>query len=119
MGIPLAANWDYNHRSIMNTAMRKVLLFSFLMAALATMIESSVRAQAPAPAKPAPTPQATSPTPAPPRTTPNTGAPAPRRTAATSTAGRGGLAITATTPKGATLNAVHVELIGATDREGD
>jgi hypothetical protein len=94
--------------------MRTLLLLSFLLAVL----ESGVRAQAPgAPAqpKPAPTPPKAG---APSTQAPPPNATTPRRTPAPA-AGRSGLAITVTSPQGATLSSVHIELMGPADRKTD
>jgi hypothetical protein len=98
--------------------MRNVLLLSFL---LAGVIEWSAQAQAPptqTQPKPAPTPP-TGGAPAtqtpPPKTTPPT---APRRAPAPANS-RSGMAITATSPQGATLSGVRVELMGPTQRGGE
>jgi len=104
--------------------MRTALLLSFFL------IASQATAQTPATQKPAPTPPpktATPPTqpapaqpaPAQPRTTPPATTPpatttTPRRPAATTT--RGGIAITATSPQGATLAGVRVSISGPTER---
>ena len=94
--------------------MRNVLLFSYL---LSGVIVTGVQAQTPAPAqqKPAPAP-APAPAAQPPAKTPAaTGT--PRRAAPVAT--RSGMAITATTPQGATISGVHVALMGPTERSGD
>src|SRR5262245_10834570 len=102
--------------------MRIALLLSFILAV------SQVSAQTPSTQKPAQTPAPppktatppAQPAPAPPKTTtPAKPAPAPsttpqtRRPAATT---RGGIAITATSPQGATLPGVRVTISGATER---
>jgi hypothetical protein len=103
--------------------MRIALLLSFLL------IASQVRAQTPTTQKPAPAPPPktatppTQPAPAQPRTTPPATTPpattppataTPRRPAASTT--RGGIAITATSPQGATLAGVRVSISGPTER---
>jgi len=103
--------------------MRTVLLLSFLLAGVTW---SGARAQAPpasAQPKPAPTPPkagAPSTQAPPPKTTPpSTAPPAQRRAPPAPTTARGGLAITVTSPQGATLSGVHVEVTGPTDRNAD
>lgn len=92
--------------------MRNVLLISCLLAG-GLVADSHAQAPAtPAPQKPAPAP-ATPTTQAPPKTTP-----APRR-AAPPAGARAGMAITVTTPQGATITGVHVALMGPTERGGD
>lgn len=101
--------------------MRIVLLLSFVL------VVGQAGAQTPTTQKPAPAPQpktgtatsapaqtppATTPAPTPRPATPATSA--PRRAAAPTT--RGGIAITATSPQGATLPGVHVQLSGPTER---
>jgi hypothetical protein len=88
--------------------MRTPFLLSFIV-----MSVVSVSAQAPAtPAKP---PQGAEPKPAP--TTPPATAPAqPRRAPAAS---RGGITITTTDPRGATLAGIRVSISGATTRSGE
>jgi hypothetical protein len=92
-------------------SMRNVLLISCL---LAGVVVSGLHAQAPAtppPQKPAPAPGAPA-TPPPAKTTPP-----PRRAAPVAT--RSGMAITVTTPQGATIEGVHVSMMGPTERSGD
>ena len=113
-GIPLAAVWDYTYRSHDNAGMRNVLLISCL---LAGVVVTGIQAQAPAPApqKPAPAPATAPPaTQTPAKTTP---APPPRRTAPATS--RAGMAITVTTPQGATISGVQVNLMGPTERGGE
>ena len=95
--------------------MRNVLLISCL---LAGVVVSGVHAQAPA------TPGATKARAVRPHRAPTTQAPAedappplaaPRRRPAA----RAGMAITVTTPQGATISGVHVALMGPTERGGD
>jgi hypothetical protein len=105
--------------------MRNLLLLSFV---LVGVIEWSAQAQAP-PTQTQPKPQP-APAPLPPKTgapatqapppkvTPPTGTAAPRRTPAPANA-RSGMAITATSPQGATLSGVRVELMGPTERGAD
>ena len=90
--------------------MRNVLLFSCLLVGIVTL---DVYAQAPAPAtqKPAPAPPPTTQKPA--STTP-----APRRAPTTASA-RSGIAITVTSPQGATISGVQVALTGPTERNGE
>jgi mannose-6-phosphate isomerase-like protein (cupin superfamily) len=103
--------------------MRIVLLLSFIL------IVSQASAQTPSTQKPAPapppktaTPPQTAPAqPAPAKPAPAQPAPAqppatttPRRTTTTTT--RGGIAITATSPQGATLSGVRVSISGPTER---
>jgi mannose-6-phosphate isomerase-like protein (cupin superfamily) len=78
--------------------------------AIVVLLGAVAFAQAPAPA-PAPKPAA--PAPAAPAPKP---APAARRPAPPA---RGGMAFTVTSPQGATLSGIHVEVIGATDRSGE
>ena len=92
--------------------MRNLLLISCL---LAGVIVSGVHAQAPAappPQKPAPATGAPA-APPPAKTTP------PPRRAAPPAGARAGMAITVTTPQGATIAGVHVALMGATERGDD
>jgi Carboxypeptidase regulatory-like domain/Cupin domain len=94
--------------------MRNVLLISCLLAGVVTM---GVHAQAPAtPAtqKPAPAPAPTTQKPAP---APATQKPAGTR--APTTSARSGMAITVTSPQGATLSGVNVAIMGPTERSGD
>ena len=101
--------------------MRIVLLLSFVLAVGQAGAQTPTT-QKPAPAPqpktgtatsaPAQTPPATTPQPTPRPPTPATAA--PRRPAAPTT--RGGIAITATSPQGATLPGVHVQLSGPTER---
>jgi hypothetical protein len=96
--------------------MRNVLLISCLLAGVVTM---GVYAQAPAtPAtqKPAPAP-APAPTTQKPAPAPVTQKPAGTR--APTTSARSGMAITVTSPQGATLSGVHVAIMGPTERSGD
>ena len=109
--------------------MRNVLLISCL---LAGVVVTGVQAQAPTPAPqkptPAPAPQKPAPAPvaAPPATqtpakttpAPTTPTPTPRR-AAPATSSRAGMAITVTTPQGATISGVQVNLMGPTERGGE
>jgi len=92
--------------------MRNVLLISCLLAGVVTM---GVYAQAPAPAtqKPAPAPA-----PAPTTQKPAGTTPAPRRPP-TTTSARSGMAITVTSPQGATLSGVNVAIMGPTERSGE
>jgi hypothetical protein len=97
--------------------MRNVLLISCLLAGLMTI---GAYAQAPAPAqqKPAPAPATQKPaTGAPATQTPARTTPAPRRAPAPSS--RSGMAITVTSPLGATISAVQVSLMGPTERRGE
>ena len=97
--------------------MRNVLLISFLLVGLVTM---SVYAQSPAPAtqKPAAAPATQAPAPPAPATQKPAGTtPAPRR--APTTSARSGLAITVTSPQGATIGGVQVALMGPTERNGE
>ena len=92
--------------------MRNLLLISCL---LAGVIVSGVHAQAPAappPQKPAPATGAPA-APPPAKTTP------PPRRAAPPAGARAGMAITVTTPQGATIAGVHVALMGPTERGDD
>ena len=93
--------------------MRNVLLISFLLAAVVTI---GVYAQAPAPA-PAPTTQKPATAPPPATQKPAGTTPAPRRAPTTST--RSGMAITVTSPQGATISGVQVALTGPTERGGE
>ena len=105
--------------------MRNALLLSFILLA------SHAGAQTPSTQKPAPAPppktatppaqpapaQPAAPRPTPPATTPPATTPAattPRRTTTPNT--RGGIAITATSPQGATLSGVRVSISGPTER---
>jgi hypothetical protein len=91
--------------------MRKVLLMSFFLAGLMTI---GMNAQAPAQPKPTPAPTTQKPvTPAPSTQKPATTS-APRRTST-----RSGMAITVTSPQGATLSGVLVALMGPTERGGE
>jgi hypothetical protein len=100
--------------------MRNVLLISCLSAGLLTM---GAYAQAPTPAQ-----QKPAPAPAPQKPAPSTGAPAPqtparttpppRRTAPAASA-RAGMAITVTSPQGATISGVTVSMMGPTERSGE
>jgi hypothetical protein len=92
--------------------MRNVLLISCLLAGGLVAGSHAQAPATPAPQKPAPTPPAPT-TQAPPKTTP-----APRR-AAPPAGARAGMAITVTTPQGATIADVHVALMGPTERGGD
>ena len=92
--------------------MRNVLLISCLLFSVAV---SAVHAQAPATPstqKPAPAPGAPAAQP-PAKTTP------PPRRPATPASTRSGMAITVTTPQGATIAGVHVSMMGPTERSGD
>jgi len=93
--------------------MRNVLLISSLLAGVVTM---GVYAQAP----PAPATQKPAPAPAPVPTTqkPAGTTPAPRRPP-TTTSARSGMAITVTSPQGATLSGVNVAIMGPTERSGE
>jgi mannose-6-phosphate isomerase-like protein (cupin superfamily) len=107
--------------------MRIVLLLSFILAVSQASAQTpSTQKPAPAPApppttgttpaQPAPAPPKTGPTPA----QPAPGQPAPRATPAPQTrrpaTARGGIAITATSPQGATLPGVQVTISGPTER---
>ena len=92
--------------------MRNLLLISYLLAGVLVAGSHAQAPATPAPQKPAPAP-ATPTTQAPPKTTP-----APRR-AAPPAGARAGMAITVTTPQGATIADVHVALMGPTERGGD
>jgi mannose-6-phosphate isomerase-like protein (cupin superfamily) len=99
--------------------MRNVLLISCLLSGVVT---AGVYAQAPA----APAPQKPTPAPAPATQKPATGAPAPQtppRTAPTTrrpaAGSRSGMAITVTSPQGATISGVQVALMGPTERGGE
>lgn len=89
--------------------MRNVLLISCLLGGVAMV---GVHAQAPAPAQQKP---ATTPPPAPATQKPAATAPARRAPASA----RSGMAITVTSPQGATISGVHVALMGPTERGGD
>jgi carboxypeptidase family protein/cupin domain len=108
--------------------MRNELLFSCLLAGLITcdtfaQAPATTAQQKPAPApapatqKPAAPAPATQ-TPAPATQKPATTTPAPRRTPA-ATSARSGMAITVTSPQGATLSGVQVSLMGPTERGGE
>jgi mannose-6-phosphate isomerase-like protein (cupin superfamily) len=98
--------------------MRTVLLLSFVLAVHPAGAQTPTQKPAPTPqqqtgtqpAKPQPPPT----TPSAPRPTPPPSTTAPRRPAAPTT--RGGLAITVTSPQGATLPDIRVQLSGPTDR---
>ena len=96
--------------------MRNVLLISSLLAGVVTV---GVYAQAPA--APATQKPATAPAPAPttqkPAPAPATQKPAGTR--APTASARSGMAITVTSPQGATLSGVHVAIMGPTERSGD
>jgi len=104
--------------------MRNALLLSFL---LVGVLESGPRAQAQAPpaaARPQPAPaapKAGAPSTQAPPQKPQSGAgtAAPRRSTPAPATARGGLAITVTSPQGATLPGVHIQLTGLTDREAE
>src|SRR5262245_37641695 len=108
--------------------MRNVLLLSFFLIASQASAQTPPSTQKPAPAPPPktstppaqPAPAQPAPAPAQPRTTPPaaTTPPAgttPRRPAAVPTT-RGGIAITVTSPQGATLSGVRVSISGPTER---
>src|SRR5215510_11788281 len=112
--------------------MRTMLLLSLVLAVHPAGAQTTTPKPAPTPqqqtgsppAKPQPppaTPSApppatqTAPPPAAPRTTPPPSTTAPRRPT-TTTGGRGGLAITVTSPQGTTLPDIRVQLSGPTDR---
>jgi hypothetical protein len=96
--------------------MRNVLLISCLLAGVVTM---GVYAQAPA--APGTQKPATAPAPAPttqkPAPAPATQKPAGTR--APTTSARSGMAITVTSPQGATLSGVNVAIMGPTERSGE
>ena len=98
--------------------MRNVLLISCLLAGFMTM---GVYAQAPA----APAQQKPAPAPAPTTQKPATAAPATQKPAGTTPAprraasARSGMAITVTSPQGATISGVQVALMGPTERGGE
>jgi hypothetical protein len=95
--------------------MRNVLLMSFLLAGVVTV---GVYAQAPA------APAQQKPAPAPATQKPATPAPATQKPAATTqrrapASARSGMAITVTSPQGATISGVQVSLMGPTERGGE
>jgi mannose-6-phosphate isomerase-like protein (cupin superfamily) len=105
-------------------ATMKTLLISGVIAS-GLVVATAAQQAAPAQPRPASPPQTTKPAPpagqpAPQTARPATSAPAPaRRTPATAaTTGRGGMAITVTTPAGATLPGISVSVTGATERAG-
>ena len=105
----------------------KTLLISWVLASGA-FVAGVAGQQAPAQPRPTPPPQTAKPTTPPPGqpgaqapkpTTPPTAKPAtPVRRAPAPATGRGGMAITVTTPAGATRPGIQVEVSGATDRNG-
>src|SRR5262245_53950547 len=99
--------------------MRIVLLLSFVLAVHPALAQTQTQKPASPPqprtgTTPSQTPPAT-PQPQPPRTTPPATT-APRRPATTT---RGGLAITVTSPQGATLPDIRVQVNGPTERSGE
>jgi mannose-6-phosphate isomerase-like protein (cupin superfamily) len=107
--------------------MRNVLLFSCLLAGLFTCDTFAQAPAAPAQQKPAPAP-----TPAPAPATQKPAAPAPATPApatqkpattparrAPAASARSGMAITVTSPQGATISGVQVALMGPTERGGE
>jgi Carboxypeptidase regulatory-like domain/Cupin domain len=101
--------------------MRNVLLISFLLAGVVTMgvyaqAPATPATQKPAPA-PAPAPTTQKPAPAPATQKPAGTTTAPRR--APTTSARSGMAITVTSPQGATLSGVQVAITGPTERSGE
>jgi mannose-6-phosphate isomerase-like protein (cupin superfamily) len=93
--------------------MRNVLLFSCLVAGLLTSDTLAQAPSAPAPQRPAPPPATGAPATQKPQPTA-----APRRAAPAASA-RAGMAITVTSPQGATISAVKVVLMGPTERMGE
>ena len=96
--------------------MRNVLLFSCLLAGVVTVGVYAQAPAAPATQKPAPAP-APAPTTQKPAPAPATQKPAGTR--APTASARSGMAITVTSPQGATLSDVHVAIMGPTERSGD
>jgi len=94
--------------------MRNALLISCLLAGVVTMGVYAQAPAAPATNKPAPAPAPTTQKPAP---APATQKPAGTR--APTASARSGMAITVTSPQGATLSSVHVAIMGPTERSGD
>jgi mannose-6-phosphate isomerase-like protein (cupin superfamily) len=94
--------------------MRNVLLISCLLTGLVTSGAYAQAPAAPAQPKPAPAPQKPA-TGAPSTQTPARTTPAPRR----ATSARSGMAITVTSPLGATIPGVKVLLMGPTERGGE
>ena len=94
--------------------MRNVLLISCLLAGVVTMGVYAQAPAAPATNKPAPAPAPTTQKPAP---APATQKPAGTR--APTTSARSGMAITVTSPQGATLSGVNVAIMGPTERSGE
>jgi mannose-6-phosphate isomerase-like protein (cupin superfamily) len=92
--------------------MRNVLLINCLLAGVVTMGVYAQAPAAPATQKPAP------PAPAPTTQKPAGTTPAPRRPP-TTTSARSGMAITVTSPQGATLSGVNVAIMGPTERSGE
>jgi Carboxypeptidase regulatory-like domain/Cupin domain len=99
--------------------MRNVLLISCLLAGVVTMGVYAQAPAAPATQKPAPAPAPTTqkPAPAPATQKPAGTTTAPRR--APTTSARSGMAITVTSPQGATLSGVQVAIMGPTERSGE
>ena len=97
--------------------MRNVLLLSLLLAMPVTSGAQAPPATAPKPAPPAtqPPPTTTAPKPAPAQ--PQTQKP-PQRRAQPAASSRSGMAITVTSPQGATLEKIQVQLMGVTARNG-
>ncbi len=88
--------------------MRATIVIGLLLGSAVTLAQAPAPAPKPAPAAPT--------TPAP-KPAPGAQPPAARRPAAPPA--RAGLAFTVTSPQGATLPDVHVDIIGATDRSGE
>ncbi|MBI4886754.1 MAG: carboxypeptidase regulatory-like domain-containing protein [Acidobacteria bacterium] len=90
--------------------MRAVIVVGLLLAASAASAQTPPVAPAPRPAQPAPVqPTPGQPAPAPPARRPPAAAPVPARA---------GMALTVTSPEGATLAGIRVEVIGLSDRSG-
>ena len=96
--------------------MRNVLLISSLLAGVVTMGVYAQAPPAPATQKPAPAP-VPAPTTQKPAPAPATQKPAGTR--APTTSARSGMAITVTSPQGATLSGVNVAIMGPTERSGE